>query len=195
MHACLCNYSTYKYSTEINHYQSNRRSNQSFNLLLQLTNQRYSNLLLKILKRAVSYKPSCPTIGGLYHEVKELNEGEFVLSKLVEKFGTDGVWDCIERALTSINFRDDEYPSIVNQTITCAPQYLNKVLMRFPDAFHERDEDNRLPINVALDNGIEWDNNLMIHVNQFHLKDRDPRSTLPLFALAAREPSCDLRTI
>ncbi len=116
---------------------------------------------------------------------------------MINKFGADEVWDCIERALTSINFKDSEYPSIVHQTITCTPQYFNKALMRFPNALHERDKDNRLPIHLALDNGMVWDYNLgtIIQANYLQLKDCDPLTKLPLLALAAREPSCDLRTI
>lgn len=158
------------------------------------------NLYLKaleyLLKRAITSRPLCPTIGGLFHEV-EVEEGEFVLSKLVDKFGSDQVWDCIERALTSINVKDQQGQMILHRTIECAPQFVSQILMRFPDLVYDRDKNNRLPIHYALENGMEWNNNLvtMIHANHLHLKDCDPVTKLPLLALAAKETSCDLRTI
>ncbi len=44
---------------------------------------------------------------------------------------------------------------------------------------------------------MEWSHGLLtiIHANNYHLKDHDPVTKLPLHALAAKEPSCDLRTI
>jgi hypothetical protein len=161
------------------------------------------NLILKkfllkgleyILERSVYYNPSCPTIGGLFHV---LSEGEIVLTKLVDKYGEKQMWDCIEKVLTSISFNDQEYPLILHQTIIWTQQYVSQALMRFPDALHDRALDNRLPIHEALDNGLSWDANLVaiIQANNLHLKVCDPVTKLPLMALAAKEPSCDLRTI
>ena len=83
------------------------------------------------------------------------------------------------------------------RTIQRTPQYVSHALIRFPDLVYNRDKNDRLPIHYALENGMEWNNELvtMIVGNQQHLKDCDPVTKLPLLALAAMEPSCDLRTI
>ncbi len=60
----------------------------------------------------ITIRSLCPTIGGLFHEIIE---GEFDLSKLVEKFGADQVWDCIERALTGMNFKDLQGRTILHR--------------------------------------------------------------------------------
>lgn len=155
-------------------------------------------LLLKILeyllKRSICIRPSCPTLGGLFYQSDE----GFVINQLIDEFDMNDVWNSIETVLTSINSKNrEQLPLILHRTIRCSPESVGEVLMRFPDSVNDRDKDNRLPIHVALDEGIGWGNPLvmMIQSNQHHLKHCDPVTKFPLLALAAREPSCDLRTI
>ncbi len=148
-----------------------------------------------LLKQGTSARKTCSTIGGLFHEVAD---DDFVLRRLINRLGKEEVWDCIHKVLSSITFKDDEYPMILHQTIQCTPEYVDQVFVRFPDSIYDRTiVHNCLPIYIALDRGMEWGRSLMaiLHANNNHLKDIDPVTKLPLHALAAKEPSCDLKTI
>lgn len=87
--------------------------------------------------------------------------------------------------------------NILHQTIKHAPHHCGQVLTRFSDSVYERDHQNRLPIHSALARGMNWSHELVtiIHANHSNLKELDPMTKWPLFALAGMEPSCDLRTI
>ena len=107
-----------------------------------------------LLEEAIRFRKSHPTIGGLFHEVAN---GNFVLTGLIEKLDADEVWDCIDKVLARINVtnNDEEFSMFLHQTIKCTPQYITKVYSTFPDSLAHRDKDNRLPIHVDLDKGME----------------------------------------
>jgi hypothetical protein len=144
-----------------------------------------------LLQKAVSQDTSNPTIGGLF-TTEEQNEYDLVLNCLINRFGETDAWDCIERALSSF----DNLP-ILHQVIQHAPQHCATVMRRFPDSVVVRDCNNRLPIHVALDNGMNWSTELVaiINSNRQQLKEVDPVTKWPPFALAGKDGNCDLRTI
>ena len=78
-----------------------------------------------------------------------------------------------------------------------APEQILNAMTRFPHAVFLRDENNRLPIHIALESGMQWSAGLVSLMNATisNLKEKDPVTGLYPFALAAMEPSCDLRTI
>lgn len=169
----------------------------SFLVLEEFHNQS-NNVRLKLveylLARAIRSRPSCLSIGGLFHMVN----GKFVLARLIEQLGKHEIWDCIGHVLTNIPFTNGNgVRMILHQTIKYTPQYIGKAYERYPDSLYQRDKDNRLPIHIALDRGMKWCPALvaMLQVNQLHRKELDPVTKLPLLALAAKEPSCDLKTI
>jgi hypothetical protein len=84
---------------------------------------------------------------------------------------------------------DNEFHKLdfLHQIIRHSPERCSGMLRRFPDSIHRQDENNRLPVHVALKSGMEWSMDLafMITANLFQLKSVDPVSKLPAFALAA----------
>ena len=159
--------------------------------IINPNNSLHLKTLEYLLKRGISARKTCSTIGGLFHEVAD---DDFVLRRLINRLGKEEVWDCIHKVLSSITFKDDKYPMILHQT----PEHVDQVFVRFPDSMYDRNTvHNRLPIHIALDRGMEWGHSLMtiLHANNNHLEVNDPMTKLPLHALAAKEPSCDLKTI
>ncbi len=145
-----------------------------------------------VLGKAIHKRPLCPTIGGLFHEI---SKDRFVLTMLIKNLNEDEVLDCIKRVLSTASEENPILPiMLLQQTIRCTPQFIDEVCMVFPDSLNVRDKDNRLPIHVALDAGIEWSEDFM-KANHIHFQEVDPVTSLPLLALAVNEPSCDLTTI
>lgn len=146
------------------------------------------DILQYLLRKSVSHSNSNESIGGLF---AKNSEGKLILDHLVETFGETITWDCVEKALSNLTGL-----RILHQTIKHSPQYCGEVLHRFPDAVFERDFENRLPVHVALATGMRGSRELtsIFNINHSHLKDVDPVTKWPLFALAGNS-SCDLRTI
>lgn len=148
-----------------------------------------------LLQQSVLYSESNETIGGLFE--KNLYD-DLVLDAFVERWGSEDVWDCIEKALSKNN-NLDKLP-ILHQTIRHAPQYVAEVIKRFPSSVHVRDSNNsnRLPIHVALETGMGWSLELIYLISHSKelMREVDPVSKCPPFALAGMGPSCcDLRTV
>ena len=78
-----------------------------------------------------------------------------------------------------------------------APQYITKFVERFPDSAFLWDENDRLPMYIALEQGLNWSTELVsiMNANISNLHARDPLTGLYPYVLAASEPSCDLRTM
>ena len=81
--------------------------------------------------------------------------------------------------------------------IECIPEQFNQTIHRFPHSLFLRDENNRLPIYIALERGLKWSIGLVaiMSANMSYLNQKDPVTGYYPFALAAEEPRCDLRTI
>ena len=163
-----------------------------------LRDERDDNLemLQFLLQQSVSFDASNETIGGLFTKIPS-DRGTLVLDALVERWGGEDVWDCIESAL-STNRNIDKLP-ILHQTIRHAPRYLAEVINRFPESVHvcDRNNKNRLPVHVALETGMKVSLELtcLVAVSQEHLRNVDPVTKWPPFVLAAVGTSCDLITI
>ena len=107
---------------------------------------------------------------------------------------TDQAWDMLENTFScdNENFHKLE---LLHQIIRHCPEQCSKMFSRFPDSILHRDENNRITVHVALESGMKWSMKLavMIGASASQLKDVDPLSKLPPFALAAS--NCDLKTI
>lgn len=170
------------------------------------------NLMRVIIQSSIKSDPSDETIGGLFslHESGEYVI-EYILNKmyndldqifelpdafeneaLTEQGRSELAWDMIEETL----YPFDNVP-ILQKMIEKCPQYIQKVLERFPDSVHVRDGKKRLPIHTALEAGLPWSTLVpILHANNQHLQVRDPFTKWPPFVLAAATSlSCDLRTI
>ena len=110
-----------------------------------------------------------------------------------KKIKTDQVWDMLEKTFSC----DNEFHKLefLHQIIRHCPEQCSEMFSRFPDSILHRDENNRIPVHVALESGMKWSMELgvMIGASASQLKDVDPLSKLPPFALAAS--NCDLKTI
>ena len=136
--------------------------------------------------------PSNETIGGLFtiHPQKK----KFLINYMVDKMGMQKTWDCIERAFSK---QRNNLPCILHQTMLHTPEYFSEVIKRFPESVHVRDKNNRLPIHIALEQGMEWSSDLayLLVTSQEHLKEVDPVTNWPPFVLAGMGESCDFRII
>ena len=144
-----------------------------------------------LLRKAVEYYPKHESIGGLLI----VPMGSMALSLMTDRYGEDETWDCIERTFTPfINSIPILHVFIQHGHDA---KYYSKVIERFPDSIFNRDEQHRLPLHIALDQGMAWSSQLisMIHASKDHLNGVDPVTKLPLFVLAAKGNSCCLRTI
>jgi hypothetical protein len=143
------------------------------------------------LENAILHDPRNVSIGCLFAKG---NDGALALSCLIRTLGKERVFNLIEKSLS--RFLCHDLP-ILHQIIRNVPQYYFDVLNMFPDSIFIHDQQNRLPINIALEEGMQWSNELvsLIHASYNSLSDIDPITKLPLFALSAAEPRCDLRTI
>ncbi len=150
-----------------------------------------------LLKRALEYNPRHPSIGGLFSKYANSqnifhDHNRVVLRDIISKNGKKKAWDAIEKELSPYK----DIP-ILHRVIEHAPDQIMEVVSRFPHASFLRDENNRLPIHIALEKGIEWSVELVaiMNANMSHLNQKDPVTGYYPFALAAEEPRCDLRTI
>jgi hypothetical protein len=170
------------------------------------TNKKYSiessyKIAQYLIERALNDNPDHHEIGGLFKASERLvwsddGDGEekvsqLVLKSFVDNLGEKEAWSCIEKALAN----HPEIP-ILHKTIQCAPDQIFNVMRSLPDSAFLRDKNNRLPIHVALEQGLKWSSELVaiININISHLKDKDPLTNLHPFVLAAVGNS-DLRTI
>ena len=148
-----------------------------------------------LIQQHILQDVSNENVGGLF---RKLFSNKYVVDMMVKKWGREAAWDCIERALSSSKIDLDKLP-LLRQIILLKPEYCSDVIKRFPSLVHIRDpnDSNRLPIHVALETGMKWSLELMylIAVSHEYVKDVDPVTKLPPFALAAMGTSCDLRTI
>ncbi len=113
---------------------------------------------------------------------------------MVQKYGADDTWSCIKQALSS-------FPNIpiLHEVIRHSPQNFQNAITQFPNSVLLHDSQNRLPIHVALECGMEYGADLLfiMYANREHLKAVDPVTKWPTFVLAALDEtkSCDLSTI
>jgi hypothetical protein len=142
-----------------------------------------------LLKGATKYDRKHDSIGGLFAKT---SEGMMAITHMINTFGKEDTWRCIENAL-SLNY---DTP-ILHKAIIYAPEYINDIITRFPDTCFVHDKNGRLPIHVALETGMKWSLTLssMMNASMEHLRDVDPLTKLRPSALAALEPACDSRTI
>jgi len=151
------------------------------------------NVIKYLVKKAVQYDRMHPSIGGLLTPASHNTGGTVTtLHNMIEKFGEDTTWNLVEEILSG--YTDIPF---VHHVIKDAPDLVLNTIQRFPQAVFIRDNQNRLPIHVALEAGLEWSFALVsiLNANISHLKDKDPVSGFYPYALAATEPSCDLKTI
>ncbi len=150
-----------------------------------------------LLKRALKYNPEHPSIGGLFSIATRSTLT--VIShrrRCLLYFNRGGEvkkwWNMIQKELTAYK----DIP-ILHRIIEKDPHLITEAVKRFPHALFLRDANNRLPIHVALENGLKWSNGLMLimNTNMPHLNEKDPVTGYYPFALAAEEPRCDLKTI
>ena len=170
------------------------------------------NLMRVMIQSSIKSYPSDEAIGGLfsphesgeciieyilkkmYNDLDQIFEkpDEFENEALTEQGRNELAWDMIEETL----YPFDDVP-ILHKTIEKCPQYIQKVLERFPDSVHVRDGKKRLPIHTALETGLPWSTLVpILHANNQYLQVRDPFTKWPPFVVAAATGvSCDLRTI
>ncbi len=148
-----------------------------------------------IFNKAIQCDPAHPSVGGLLTPTPSVVRNEetvTTLHNMIERNGEDTTWNLIEEMLS----RYTDIP-ILHRVIKHAPDQILNTIQRFPQAVFIRDNDNRLPIHVALEEGMQWCFELVsiLNANISHLKDKDPVTGFYPYALAASEPSCDLKTI
>ncbi len=160
--------------------------------------KRWLNLTVStLLRKAYEYDPQNWTMAGLFaarYYPNFTTRGEIIkllaIEDLIETYGAAPTWATIEKVLSPF---EEDLP-ILHQTIKYAPQYCNSIIRAFPDSVVVRDSHNRLPVHIALETGMTWSSDLpsIINANRSQLKEIDPLTKLPLFALAAWGESCDL---
>ncbi len=148
-----------------------------------------------ILCKALKYDPKHSTIGGLLHYYKDHYKKRYMnaLKVMVLTLGEREAWDIIENALSPY-----DGIRILHEIINHAPDQILNAFTRFPNSVFLREKSGRLPIHLALAKGIKWSNPgfvSIMYANIDHLKGRDPVTNQYPFLLAARKPSCDLKTI
>lgn len=142
-----------------------------------------------LIKTAIKHDPNHTSIGGLFAKNKG---GILTINIIIDRFGKSDAWKCIEEGLS----QSKDIP-ILHKAILYAPEHVENILTSFPHASFLRDENGRLPIHVALETGMKWSTLLVsiMNANTLHLGEVDPMTKFCPSALAAVEPSCDLRTI
>ncbi len=151
------------------------------------------NMAMLLFQSAIEYFPNHESIGGLFAPSNYVRDG-LIIDWLVQCFGREKTWKKIEQVLSMHQQKDI---CILHKVIVHAPRHIGNVMSCFPDACFLRDKNGRLPIHVALNNGMIWSVDLVsiMNANLRFLGECDPLTTMCLGALAAAEPSCDLRTI
>ena len=163
-----------------------------------------SAIIRFIVKSALKFDPFHQSVGGLFtmHEcgkyvidfMLNIKDGENWYQEPVhesQRMREKRHWDGIESIVSPF-----QMIPILHQTIIHCPHLTPDVLQRFPHSVHLRDEMYRLPIHQALDRGLQWHElTFVLHANSQSIDFVDPVKKLPLFALAASETSCDVRTI
>lgn len=71
-----------------------------------------------------------------------------------------------------------------------------EIISKFPNCVNERDEEGRLPVHIAAECGLPFPDLMpIVWANMSALEERDPKTGLYTFALAASQSSSDLATI
>ena len=162
-----------------------------------LKDENMYDLLQYLLQTIFSQSPtSNETIGGLFG-INPLSNDKLIISCMVDNMGMEKAWDCIERTLSKQKELNN-LPCILHNIIQHTPDYFSEVIKRFPESVHVRDKNNnRLPIHIALEKGMEWSIELayLLNASQEYLKDVDPVTNWPPFVLAGMGESCNLRIV
>jgi hypothetical protein len=150
---------------------------------------RTSEIANFLLKSAIRYDPNHSSIGGLF--AKD-SQRKMPINHLIRKFGKEDAIKCIEESLSI-----SKHIPILHKAILHTPDLVDDIITSFPDSCLVRDENGRLPIHVALENGMQWSLALssIMYANSDHLNEIDPVTKFCPIALAALEPACDLKTI
>ncbi len=169
-----------------------------------------------LLKRTLEHNPRHPSIGGLFFsklllsppDEDEDEDSEYhekttrsitILCEIMKKFGEEDAWNMIQQEI--LPYRDipilHRMIEIEHRSHLDEKAKINQVISRFPHSLFLRDANNRLPIHVALEKGMQWSGELVaiMSANMSHLVEKDPVTGYYPFALAAEEPRCDLKTI
>ncbi len=141
-----------------------------------------------LIKKTMQHYPTHETIGGLF----SFGAGKCALDALIQRFRKNEMWDTIEECLSPYK----DLP-ILHKVIKYMPKQTMNTIRAFPQSVFLRDNQNRLPIHIALETGMPWSDGLVsvLNANMSHLRDQDPVTAFYPFALAASEPSCDLKTV
>ena len=108
----------------------------------------HDNIIYYLFERSVSHSVANESVGGLFTTIEN---GQLVLDYVVDNYGKENAWCAIKRSLSGL----DGFP-ILYQTIKHSPQNCGEVIKRFPDSMHVQDSNNnRFPIHIALEKGIE----------------------------------------
>jgi hypothetical protein len=169
-------------------YSSHQQSYLSGTLAIHCAQQSFEATKY-LLESAIKYDPHHSSIGGLF---TKNHMGVIAIDLIIRQLGKEKAMKCIEESLST----NKDIP-ILHKVILHTPEHIDDIITSFPDSCFLRDENGRLPIHVALETGIKWSTSLMtiMNSNSEHLDEIDPVTKFCPIALAAVEPSSDLRTI
>jgi hypothetical protein len=149
-----------------------------------------SNEMIQCLLQSSLSLRTDESCGGLFNTVSHKKTS--ILHQLINACH-ENAWDAIERSLSGYIHK----LPFLHQIIQYSPQHTFEAIHRFPDSLFIGDEYNRLPIHVALENGMTdypIELSVIIIANQSQLKEKlDPVTKLPAIALASTK--CELRII
>ena len=137
-----------------------------------------------ILSTRLKQNPKDPFVGGLFEDKLTI---DYLNHQLGDK---ENLFECVGQVLSQ--YRDVIF---LHKVIEFTPHYILKFVTTSPHLCFLRDENERLPIHIALEKGIKWSTSLtfLINSNYHHLQEVDPVTKLYPAALAATKG--DVETI
>ena len=146
-------------------------------------------MVTQLLESAIMANPSHATIGGLF--AKD-DDGKMPIDHILTQHNSENAWNTIAKVLSK-----HKDVTILHEAIRHAPSHVDYIIKNFPYACFLRDQKGRLPVHVALHEGMKWSGALIsiMNANSDCLWDIDPVTGFYPVVLASCEPSCDLKTI
>ncbi len=143
-----------------------------------------------LLQSGMKHRPSDDvTMGGLFHIDKS---GLSAIDHMKLTFEERSVFRCINQVLSSY-----KHIPLIHHAIKLVPNNLEEIILYCPQFCFTCDSRGRLPVQIALENGMKWSGPLvsLMNANMERIGDLDPVTGFCPSALAAMHPSSDLDTI
>jgi ankyrin repeat protein len=159
----------------------------------------FEDMVVFLLKKGIQYSSIDhhtvleSTVGGIFASSGR-EKSNTTLDLLIQKVGKDRAWEMVMPIIDTVS--TPLLHAAINST--CSAQVIQDIVERFENCAFERDNQNRLPVQIAAEKGLKWDEGFkhILEANLSAIQEIDHATTgLPLLALAAEGLHKDLSSI